>query len=152
MSAPHQVNRPQQQLQKFHRPGAAHLMACWPDPAVLQMRRRTLVEPPWLRNSEERVPDGGNLWASGPAEDVWGEEGRLWWYPEERRGENWLIKALEKTLAQFFLLLNVFASSDMNCMCRQKRGGCDRSKKKRKREEEIKIELHFMAKTVSVIK
>lgn len=38
----------------------AHLTACEPDPAVLQMRRRTL-ELPWFRYSEERVPDGGNL-------------------------------------------------------------------------------------------
>lgn len=40
---------------------AAHLTACWPDPAVLQMRRRTFMEPPWFRYSEDRVPDGGNL-------------------------------------------------------------------------------------------
>ena len=54
---------------KTNNPVAAHLTACWPEPAVLQMTRRSLVEPPWFRYSEERVPDDGNLCPSGPAEE-----------------------------------------------------------------------------------
>lgn len=49
---------------------AAHLTACWPDPAVLQTRRRTLVEPPWLRYSEDSVPDEGSFRAPGPGAEV----------------------------------------------------------------------------------
>ena len=72
-----------------------HLTACGPDPAVLQMSRRTLAEPALLRNSEDRV-GGGNLWASGPGPEEYREEGRLWWYPGEGK------KSTESQLTQTF--------------------------------------------------
>ncbi len=56
-----------------------YLTACWPAPAALHTNSRIFTGTPWLRNSEDSVPDDGNLWPSGPVE--YGDDGRLWWYP-----------------------------------------------------------------------
>lgn len=60
-----------------------YLTACWPAPAALHTSSRIFTGTRWLRYSEERVPDEGNLGPSGPVE--YGDDGRLWWNPG--RGE-----------------------------------------------------------------
>lgn len=54
-----------------------YLTTCWPAPAALHTNSRIFTGTPWLRNSDDNVPDEGNLWPSGPVE--YGDDGRLWW-------------------------------------------------------------------------
>lgn len=89
-----------------------YLTACWPAPAALHTNSRIFTGTPWLRNSDDSVPDAGNLWPSGPVE--YGEDGRLWWYPG-RKGRT--QEKSDKERVVFFQLQIQSQFLDKSCWC-----------------------------------